>query len=522
MASAFFAGDPENSVLNFGSRDLEQARTFTRGFWIGTAILAGICLFISRSPILLDYVGAIILIVSCLIPCYLWARRIALGLPLYPLFAMMHILFYSFPLITAHELTFQYSENERFSATMWISFSLLVGTVVWISLVSKPPKPIPWVLAFQLPRGRQYLLDLSLTVVFCSVVTVMILLNHQFFDSIGRTVPVGVISLIRISSGAVSFLCIFLGFLRIGLKEMGTVLRLIFCSVFLIAVIDQMAGLILMSAALLCIPALIGYALGSQKIPFFVFSVFITVFSFFNLSKAEMRYLFWEQARQSSERVAVSEYDDLFAEWYKQSWSVFTTGEPTFYHPDVESVTVLDRASLLHIFMIPYTQSPGTFDYMWGQSYAVIPKLLVPRVILPTKPFAHEGQVLLNIHYGLQDRQMALKTFLAWGLLPEAQANFGVMGVVGICALMGLVLGWLSVWTMNVPIISYRNLVGAVTLFALVDTETVGSLLVTSLFQSLVIVSLFSLVCMKKMRNPAYQSWVDEREAGVEVRAFGT
>ncbi len=503
---------PENSVLSFGTYDPVQARAFTKGFWLGLGLLVAICLYISNSTIMLDYIGATLLIFSCLLPCYLWAKRIALGLPFYPLFALMHILFYAFPLITGHELTAQYSEGARFSAAFWISFAIISGTIVWLYFVNKPQIPARHVLAFQLPRGKKHLLDFCITLAFTGVVVVMIILNHRFFESIRNSVPVGFISLIRISSGAVSFLCIFIGFLRIGLGEMGLVLKIIFCSVFAIYIIDQMAGLILMSAALLCIPAIIGFALGSQKIPFLLISAFIVIFSFFNLSKAEMRYLFWEQTSQAGERVFVSQYDDLFAEWFNQSWSVFTTGEPTFYHPDVDSVSIVDRASLMHIYLIPATQSPQTFDYMWGQTYTVIPRLLIPRVLYPEKPFAHEGQVLLNIHYGLQDRQTALRTFLAWGLLPEANANYGPLGVVGICVLVGLLMGWLSQWTMNVPIISYRNLVGAVTLFTLVDTETVGSLLVTSLFQSLVIVTAFSMVFMKRTANPAYAIWLEKRE----------
>lgn len=519
MASVFSSQGGEKNVLTFGVYDAHQARTFTRGFWVATGLLTAICLYISRSTLMLDYLGALILILTCLIPCYLWAKRIALGLPFYPLFALMHIMFYGFPLITAHTLTFQYSEGQRFGAAMWISFSLFMGMLVWLYFVNKPQVPAKEVLTFELPRGRQYLLDFSVTLLFSSVVVVMIILNHRFFPGIRNSIPVGLISLIRNASGAVSFLCIFIGFLRIGLGQMGGILSIVFCSVFGIYIVDQMAGLILMSAALLCIPAIIGYALGSQKIPFVFVSAFIVVFSFLNLSKAEMRYLFWEQMNQAGERVALNQYDDLFAEWSRQSWSVATTGEATFYHPDVDSVPIVERASLMHIFLIPYTQSPQPFDYMWGESYTVIPKLLIPRVLYKDKPFAHEGQILLNIHYGLQDRQTALKTFLAWGLLPEAQGNFGMMGVTGICMLIGLLLGLLSRWTMSVPIISYRNLVGAVTLFSLVDTETVGSLLVTSLFQSLIIVTAFSLVFMRRLPNPAYALWLENRERRKETKS---
>ncbi|MDX1972030.1 MAG: hypothetical protein SFY68_05805 [Candidatus Sumerlaeia bacterium] len=494
-----------SDVLDFGTRDPRRMRQFSRGFWLFCLLLTGVVIYVSKSTSLSDYIGALILILACLTPAYLWTRQVALGLPFFPLLTLSHIMFYAIPLISAHPGTHYYSESERLGAALWLAFAILGGMIVWLQFVTKVPTPPKKLMQFQLPGGRQFLLDFGVTFLLLGILFVHLILNHGFLASWRMLLPFGIISLIRMASGAVAFLCIFLGFYRIGMGRMSLVLRLIFLGAFLGFVVDQVAGLILMSAALLCIPALFGYILAKRRIPFFTLVGVGALFAYLNISKGEVRYLFWSERDRSGDRVFISDYDELFLEWNRQSWSILTTGEATFYNPDVNSLSVVERASLMHIYLIPYTQSPTMVDFMWGGSYKVIPQLLVPRFLNPKKPFAHEGQVQLNIHYGLQDRETAQRTFLAWGLVPEAQANFGTSGVVGLFLALGLGLGWLTRWTMNVPILSYRSLVAAIFLLTMIDTETVASLFVTSTFQSLAIVSTFALVFMRSMENPEYR-----------------
>jgi hypothetical protein len=120
--------------------------------------------------------------------------------------------------------------------------------------------------------------------------------------------------------------------------------------------------------------------------------------------------------------------------------------------------------------------------------------LLVPRVLWPDKPRGHEGQVLLNVHFGRQDEDSTLTTYIAWGLLPEAYGNFGpIAGSI----FLGGCLGFLFAWIENV---SARKLIVSMEGFLLISAlmnmmnsfEMVASILVTSTFQSMVVIVLAS------------------------------
>jgi hypothetical protein len=127
-----------------------------------------------------------------------------------------------------------------------------------------------------------------------------------------------------------------------------------------------------------------------------------------------------------------------------------------------------------------------------GETYALIPPLFIPRAFWADKPGAHEGQAILNVHFGRQtSMEDTKKVFIAWGLLPEAIGNFGVWGGPIIFGLtMGLGLGWLERASMRKRVMSVEGLIlGGLLLITAGSYEMVASVLLTSTFQFLVAVT---------------------------------
>eukprot|EP01035_Chromulina_nebulosa_P057659 gene57658-79000_t len=93
-----------------------------------------------------------------------------------------------------------------------------------------------------------------------------------------------------------------------------------------------------------------------------------------------------------------------------------------------------------------------------GATYSIIPPLLVPRVIWPDKPRTHEGQIMLNVHFGRQDMNSTLRTYIAWGLLPEGYGNFGpIAGAVIIGSCLGFFFAWVETLTARKILLSMEG-----------------------------------------------------------------
>jgi hypothetical protein len=128
---------------------------------------------------------------------------------------------------------------------------------------------------------------------------------------------------------------------------------------------------------------------------------------------------------------------------------------------------------------------------LYGATYILIPPLFVPRVLWPSKPRAHAGQDLLNIHFERQREVDIVMTFIAWGLLPEAVGNFGIwMGAIFLGIVMGYLLGYLETWSMLKELLSVEGLMLlGFWLKLMVSYEMVSSVFLTSTFQMLVVIA---------------------------------
>jgi hypothetical protein len=155
--------------------------------------------------------------------------------------------------------------------------------------------------------------------------------------------------------------------------------------------------------------------------------------------------------------------------------------------------------------MLLYVQRCMTVSHdppLGGDTYTIIPKLLVPRLLWPGKPRTHEGQVQLNTHFRLQSERETWTTYIAWGLLAEAYANFGpIMGPLFLGAVLGLVLTSIEVWSGNYPLMSLRGAIAAAVMLQTINSyEMTAAIYVTSTGQLLVTVLAAMIVLSRRHR----------------------
>ena len=112
---------------------------------------------------------------------------------------------------------------------------------------------------------------------------------------------------------------------------------------------------------------------------------------------------------------------------------------------------------------------------------------------------------MLSVHYNLQSPEDTRTTTIGWGLLNEAAANFGIMGVVGLAILLGVAYGWVTRFAAEAPVLSLRMLVAITFMVFAVQTELTAGVYVSALFQSLVSLAALSLWFMDRTHATADQ-----------------
>jgi len=100
----------------------------------------------------------------------------------------------------------------------------------------------------------------------------------------------------------------------------------------------------------------------------------------------------------------------------------------------------LARVDYTHFFELVRLDTPAMIPYYNGSSYSYFFVGWIPRAIWPDKPSALDGNNRLVLDYGLLSVVSIQTTTAGLGLLPEAYANFGDLGMVLIMALQGFFL----------------------------------------------------------------------------------
>jgi hypothetical protein len=154
------------------------------------------------------------------------------------------------------------------------------------------------------------------------------------------------------------------------------------------------------------------------------------------------------------------------------------------------------------MLLLVQAKTPEEVPFFDGATYAPIPRLLIPRFIDDEKGISHVANIMLSINYGVLTIEGAQTTSVGWGLISEAYANFGYLGVLLVGAGLGVFYAMVARLTVGVPMTSLRFVLGLLILAGATKTEFTLGIFVTSQFQGVVGVTLASLFLMKRQPNP--------------------
>lgn len=463
----------------------QERRQLLKTFWLAITVIFLVELFTVQDSSIVSILCAIIIAFAALFPLYLWCSGSALGMPIFPVFALTYLWTSALPLLNKQSKLINSYPDQIFFASATVAGFLLLGTFTWFQFVKSSPA---------LPKSYRVLLNQSSEVIFLFIIAVGICFNMSYLGG-WFEIDFGTYTLIRSAILGLNVLAAFVLSYRSGTRELAESKSNIFLALLALYIITSAASLLLVGSLSIFLLTAIAFIMGRQQVPWLPIIVVLIFLLPLHYGKHEMREKYW--GGYQTHFVQPWEYPNWYAEWIEYSFNNLNATAPQ----EAGRQSLIQRASLIHLLLIAQVKTPRDVPYLYGQTYAILPELLVPRILNKNKIRSHEGTYLLNIHYGLQTRKDTLKTTIGWGLLNEAYANFGLSGCAGLAIILGSAYGQATRWSMNTPLLSARSLFTVLLMSYAFQSEFSSGVYVAALFQSLVPLSVITFVFMKVHNN---------------------
>jgi hypothetical protein len=471
-------------------------------FWAGMVALLFSNLDSLRNVPPSTAVGALVIGVACMFPVYLWCDGQVQGLPVFPFFSLTYLWTFCLPLLSGNPNVLAYRPEDQLRAALTTALFLISGTVVWLQIVRTPETVRKPFRALKTDTADN---------VFIAMVAAGAFLNMYVVGG-WSGIPDKLFTIVRGIILGLSFLGIFVLAYRAGQNSMPRTKQYIFFGVLSANIVTAAAGLILKTALTLFLLSVMAYVIGGKKIPIIGLLLGFFLLLPLHYGKHEMRHKYWQD--DTTHYVQPWEYPAWFREWqgYAQENK---NREPERWEEVEEKESFVERSSVIHMLMMAQEKIPEPYPFLEGKTYAIIPGLLVPRILNPNKLRSHEGTHLLNVHVRRQTYEQTWKTTIAWGLLPEAYANFGYFGCILIGGILGAFYGTITLAAIGTPPFSARMMFCVLVMsLALASTEWTAGVYAATLFQSSVPIVGMKYVFMKVYRP----RFLDQTQSGQPMK----
>jgi len=420
--------------------------------------------------------GFIAILAACSLPFFSWARHGAVSIPILPAVALVYILNYAVPVLTGNFEN--YTPYEVMRGALTVALFLLMAFLSWRMLVFARPLE-------RLSVDRGLTLDSTLLrSIFCALLMGLVFNAGNILNSWGW---LGTWSGTFKSFGitATSGGCYLFG-IALGRRNLSMAQRYLGYALVSSVILMEITTLFMNMAITYLLAIFLGYVTSAYRLPWLALSIGLAVASILNLGKGDMRSQYWISGTEDLKEISILEAPSLIANWLELGIERLASGN------NEGEQTFIDRASQLSTLLLAQQQTPENIAFLDGETYANFSRMLIPRFLSPGKITSQDNLNLLSVHYGLQTDLDTRTTTLAWGMVPEAYANFGYTGIILAGLAFGLLIGGLTWLTAGAPPISLRGLVGISSLVTIVSSTGYDfSYSLLNLVQSIISILIF-------------------------------
>ncbi len=435
---------PDEQAIDYSLLGGEHAARGRKLFVTASALLAAGLVYLAYTANVDDPIQlgqGLLMFALAFVPALQWARSGGSRFPVFEPILLLCANAYAIPLLNAREQLASYAP-EVISRAGW--------TVILYEVSA--------ILAYQATRGRSGRARfwgesiLSERVESLIVYGLIVSTLYVYVSIFTTLIPSDIESLLRAVFFGLSILCTFVSAQRWGRGEMSSAGKLVLTLSLVAQVIFTSTTLILITALSLIGIALLGYVSGGKRVPWVVIAVVFVSMAVLHTGKTRMREKYWD-LNQNSPLPTLGKLPAFYSEWIGYGMAVSEDdGKKTVSHK------LIERTSLMHILCLVIDVTPSRQDYLYGKTYGYVLPQLVPRIFWPGKPRSHIATYELSIYYGLQREEDTEATTIAFGLLTEAYANFGLAGAILLGVLWGYCLKKLQLLTARSPMFSLAGL----------------------------------------------------------------
>jgi len=461
---------PDETVMDYSMLGGAHAQRGRKLFLTALAILAATLAYLAYNANVNDilhlYLGLIMFILAA-VPSLLWARSGGSRFPVFETILILTANAYAMPVLKGQEQLANYSPDVVTRACLTVILYQLSAIVTYVTVKGLPGRSRFWresLITNQVEKFVVYGLITSTTYIWMSTFT--------------SWVPRDLESILRAIFYGVGILCTFVSTQRWGRGELSQAEKMVLLCTLIPQLIFMSVGLILIGAISLIGIAFLGYLSGGKRIPWLVLGGTFALLALLHTGKTQMRTKYWDQHLPPP---TMGQLPAFYAEWVENGLAPTSGGKTV-------SQKMLERTSLMHILCLIVDYSPARQDYLYGKTYTYVLPQLVPRLFWPDKPRSHVATYELSIYYGLQGEEDTSTTTIAFGLLTEAYANFGLFGACLLGLFWGYWLKKLQIWSTFSPMFSFAGLLMVLLTAWAFSAELTMAAWVSSLEQAVVVV----------------------------------
>jgi hypothetical protein len=428
------------TVMDYSLLGGEHGQRGRRLYLTGLGLMTAALLYLSYKSYVsnqLQLFQGLLIFVLAILPSLLWAKTGGSRFPAFEAIMVLCANAYAIPMINARDQLAGYSDDVISRAGWAVILYLVSANMTYRMTTGLPGRTRFWresLISNQTEKLMNYGMVLSTAYAGVSVFTTWIP------EELGST--------LRAVFYGAGILCTFVGSQRWGRGEMNRSEKMLFVCTLVPQLFFMSVGLVLIAALTQIGIALLGYLSGGKRIPWLAIIIAFGALSVLHTGKTRMREKYWDEHAPAP---TFTQLVDYYAEWVDFGLQPTSGGKTV-------SQKMIERTSLMHILCLISSYTPERQDYLYGSTYVHVLPQLIPRYFWPGKPRSHIATYELGIYYGLQREEDTASTTIAFGLVAEAFANFGMVGCVLLGVFWGFVLKKCQIWSTFSPMFSFAGL----------------------------------------------------------------